>query len=243
MRARPETGELVVRTYLLLAAVAGSSLLFLGSPLLLPVGQALLAYPVLFRDLRSNRSGDAVRHMLIWALALTLSVILLTLLAPARVEPVILRGSAYRDEMFAWIRTGVGAESTPRLFLPQHLRHYLLTLALALFTAGLAGLFLGAVLLNYMNFYVGSLILSAARPHLAALFGWPIWSVARVIGFVLGAVGAAQIGLLGVANRRISLPPDIRRLLWWSLAFVLADLVLKAVLAPGWRRILALALR
>lgn len=227
--------------YLFLASAGGAALVLVPLPWAVPVLQALLAYPVLRRDLRESRPWSGVFHMLLWALLLSVMVILLTLLLPARVEMGVLRGAAYREEMFTWIRTGVGAESTPGLFIPQHAGHYALTLLLSMASAGLAGLALGAVLLNYMNFYVGSLIGEAVRPGLAAIFGWPVWSLVRVAGFVVGSVAVAQITVSSLRARRFSWSPEIRRMLVLSLALVVADIAIKAALAPTWRRILARA--
>ena len=144
--------------------------------------------------------------------------------------------------MFGWIRTGVGAEGSPRLFFPQHFLHYGLTLAFSLLTAGLAGLVLGAVLLNYMNYYVGALVAQGARPILGCLFGWPIWAELRVVAFVLGAIAAAQAGLALGARWAPWDPRAIRRTFLWSAVFFLADLLIKALLAHPWRTLLVRAL-
>lgn len=240
----PPAGMPEIRPWLWLAAAAllGTALVFARLRWLLPLGQALLAWPVLLRDLRRGAVALAAVHMLFWSLLVSVLTIEATIHFPGASEAAILRGAAYREEMFTWIRTGVGAEGTPRQFLPQHLLHYALTLALSLLTAGLAGLVLGAVLLNYMNYYVGCLVAEGARPLLGSIFGWPIWAEIRVAAFVLGAIAAADFGLARVMRRAPWRPEGTRRLMLWSVAFFLADLLIKALLAHPWRRILLRAL-
>jgi hypothetical protein len=232
------------RAVLLLFAAAFAGTLFAFAPViwLLPAAQTLLAWPVLWLELRAGRPGAGARLMLVWACMSSLCMIAFTVAFPHPAELAVFRGIAYREEMFTWIRTNVGAEGTPSQFVPQHFLHYALTLALSTVTAGLGGLLLGTLLLNYMNFYVGSLILHGTRPVLGALFGWPIWSMVRVAGFVLGACAMAHLGLA----RGIHASPwngrEWRRLLLWSVAFFLADMAIKAALAPYWRKILMRAL-
>jgi len=208
-----------------------------------PLLQAIPGWLLLLDALRHGRPWRGALLMLVWSLGATLTVIELTIHAGGAVEPGVLRGESYRQEMFDWIRTGVGAESDPSLFLPQHLRHFGLTIGLSFATAGLAGLAAGTVLLNYMNYYVGALVAVAADPAAASLWGWPVWSVLRVIGFTFGATAAAHL-LLGPVLRKA--PWEARtavRMAAASLALVVADLVVKAVLSPHWRLLLSAALR
>ena len=228
--------------YLASAAVIGTSFIATGQKWLLPFAQSLLAWPVLLLDIREGRLGDAVRHMLFWALAVSLCTVEATVRFPLAAEQSILRGAAYREEMYAFIRTGAGAEGSPALFVPQHIRHYLGTLVLSGLTLGLAGLTLGSVLLNYMNFYVGELIREGARPALGAAFGWPVWSVLRVVSFTMGSIAMAHLTLGKLLKRGTVRPSATARLMLWSFALFLADLLVKAFLAHSWRRILLRAL-
>jgi hypothetical protein len=227
---------------LLLAASLGSLSILTGSRWLPPLLQAIPAWWVLLGDLRQGRPVRGAVRMLAWAVLASLTVIGISIHAPAAAEHSILRGAAYREEMFAWIRTGVGAESDPRRFIPQHALHYALVLGLSFASAGLAGLLLGTALLNYMNFYVGSLISAAASPQTAILLGWPPWSVLLVVGFILGAVAAAHLLLGRVLRRAPWNPHGARRMLMASLGLVLADITVKALLAPYWRVLLGRAL-
>ena len=228
--------------WLVVTTVLACLLILVPRKWLLPAAQSLLVWPVLVADLRDRKTGDAVRHMLFWALLTSVCTIEWTLHAPAAAERSIWRASAYREEMFRYIRTGIGAEGSPRLFLPQHVLHYLGTLLLSGLSLGLAGLALGALLLDYMNIYVGALIREGARPFPGALFGWPVWAILRVVAFILGAIATASFGLGWIRRRSEPPPASTRKLLYWSFAFFLLDLVIKWTVAPHWRRILQRAL-
>lgn len=240
--ARRGTDGLRGWTILFLSATLGSLAILTGVRWLAPALQAVPAWWVLLGDLKHGRPARGAARMLAWALLVSLVVIEISRQAPAAAAPGVIRGVAYRDEMFAWIRTGIGAESDPARFIPQHALHFALVLGLSFVSAGLAGLLLGTVLLNYMNFYVGSLVGAAASPALAGLIGWPPWSILRVAGFIIGAVAAAQLLLGRVLRRAPWNPRSARRMIAASLGLVLADIVVKALLAPHWRHALARAL-
>lgn len=204
-----------------------------GMPWLLPLLQLIPAYPVMFQELRRERPGSAALKMLFWALLIAVTIEILAVYAPQRGEASVLRGSAYRDEMIAWIRTGIGPESSWRQFLPEHAFHLALFILLSLASGSLLSLLLGAILMNYMSYYVGSLIGIARVPSLALLAGWPPWAILRVASFVL-----LGVVLAGPALRRFAGVPfrwDERRI-WLVLAGsgLLLDVLLKMLLAPRW---------
>jgi len=210
-------------------------------PWLLPLLQVIPAYPVLVRDLRAGKISRAVLRMLAWALVIALTVGVLAMRSPEAGAGSVLHGQAYRDEMVRWVRTGVGAESTPSLFLPQHLLHVAVFALLSLATGSLLSLILGAVLMNYMSFYVGSLAGMARHPGIALLCGWPPWAILRVAAFViLGVV------LAGPLLRRVAGIPfqwaDRRGWIAAAAAGLILDASLKALLAPAWGRILRAAI-
>jgi hypothetical protein len=213
--------------------------LALRNPYLLPLLQAGLAYPLFFGGVRAGRPGRTVALMLLWAVATSLPVILAARSDAAVLEPAILRGKEYRDEMFAWIRTGAGRESSPAQFLPQHALHFVVFAALAFLTAGAAALAMGAALLDYMNFYVGALLAAAAHPGAVAPYAWPVYAVVRVVGYVVCAAALASL-------RLSKQEPDAKRaslcLLAIGFGLVVADALLKALLAPWWRERLAAGL-
>lgn len=220
----------------------------IGQPVLMPIITALPAILVFADRIHAGRLGAALGLMVLWATASSASVILITQWDPTGAEAAIWRGAAYRDEMFTWIRTGIGAEGSPRLYLPQHALHYGVFLVLSALTAGLAGLLLGAILLNYMSFYVGSLFLNDAGADSTwtlVLMGWPIWSILRVIGFIAG--GVAMAWLFQSAIRRLRdkpgrWPGQASHYLSLSLALIILDALLKALLASHWQVTLQKAL-
>jgi len=228
--------------YLLLVSLLGVAAMMSRLPVLVLILQAGSAWVLLALDLRAGAIGSAALHMLGWAVVTSVLTIAFTVYFPAQAAAGIFHGVAYREEMFRFIRAGVGAEGDPRLFIPEHCLHYGLTLALSFLTAGLAGLALGAILLNYMNFYVGELIRAAVHPALAAAFGWPVWSMLRVTGFVLGAVAVAHLMVARVLRRSPWQGAKMRKMLLWSVGLFLADMLVKGFLAPHWRKILLHAL-
>ena len=139
--------------------------------------------------------------------------------------------------MFTWVLTGHGAESTPSLFIPQQLGHAALFSVLALATGSALAMPMGAVLMNYMGHYVGALAATSARPGVTIVLAWVPWAVIRVASFVaMGVVLSAP-----VLSRLLRFPFDWaagRRVLVWAGAGLLADIVLKAALAPWWQRTL-----
>jgi hypothetical protein len=152
------------------------------------------------------------------------------------VDALVIHGPQYRDEMFHWIRTGTGAESSPRLFLPQHAMHIALFVACSLATASLLSIAMGAVLMNYMSFYVASLARAGAPAWAVVFLGWQPWALCRVAAFaILGAVLAEPLLLrVSVLRRPYGGLRAARPYLIAAAAALVADVVLKAALAPGW---------
>lgn len=212
-----------------------------SGPVLLPVLATLAVYPVLALLIARRQRRAAVFATLLWAASLSASVIALTARRPDAMEPVVLNGAAYRDEMFGFIRTGQGRESDPARFLPQHLLHLGAFCLLAFLSAGLLGIALGAVLVGFMSFYVGSLAAAGGSPALAFALGWPPWAILRVVAFVLLGVALAEPLLLAARSRvhPAAVGASTRRP-WYLIATALlvADAILKYLLAPGWGTLL-----
>ncbi|HEX7879752.1 MAG TPA: hypothetical protein VF720_10100, partial [Candidatus Eisenbacteria bacterium] len=117
--------DMAALAFLLVAAPAAVWLgIRIGQPGLFPVLTALPAILVFLDRINAGRLSSALGLMVAWSTALSVAVILNTRWNPAGTETVIWNGATYRDEMLAWVRTGVGAEGSPRLFLPQHALHY-----------------------------------------------------------------------------------------------------------------------
>ncbi len=204
---------------------------------LLPVLLALPAVFVLWGALAAGDRGGALRAMFLWALALAALGPLAMALAPEAAATAILRGEAYRDEMFAWLATGEGAEGDWRRFLPVHLQRLLVFLPLSLLSGGALGLLMGAVMMNFMDFFVASY--AAASSGVPAVLAWFPWSLCRVAAFVILGVVTAEPLVRRLARTKVPLPPGRRRLLGIAAVLLLADVALKVTLAPVWGRFLA----
>ena len=168
---------------------------------------------------------------LAWAALLSAGVILLVVYVPEVARGGILHGEDYRREMFGWIATGVAPENDPRAFIPQHLLHLALFVVLTWMSGGYLGLVMGAALVGYMSYVVGSYAAASGQPLLGSLVAWVPWSVVRVAAFVLlGALFARPL----LARRVWPFGRPEVRLLLLALAGILTDLLIKALCAPGY---------
>jgi hypothetical protein len=218
----------------LLSYVAGWAL---GVAILVPILNTIAGVPFMILALRRGELQLAVVRMLLWALTMGVAATLLSYARPAQTDALFLRGEVYRTEMFAWVMTGTGAESTPSQFIPQQAGHALIFSGLALATGGVAAMAMGAVLMNYMGHYVGALAASSARPVLTVLLAWTPWAVIRVISFVvIGVILSAPV-LSRIARVRIDWSAA-RPLLLAAYGGLVIDVVLKALFAPAWQRLL-----
>ena len=209
----------------------------IGVPVLLPILNTLASFPFMVLALKRGNLRLAVARMLLWALTMGVAATLLSYARPAQTGTLFLRGESYQKEMFAWVLTGQGAESSPSQFIPQQAGHAALFSALALATGGVAAMPMGAVLMNYMGHYVGVLAATSRRPALTMILGWHPWAVIRVASFVvIGVVLSAPL-LSRLGKFRVDRAAS-RTLLLIAVAGLLADIVLKAILAPAWQRLL-----
>jgi hypothetical protein len=223
----------------LIALVATTVLLYpvgvaLGMPWLLPLVNAAPAYLVMIGRLRRGDRRGAVMAMLCWALALAVVATVTLALWPSDPGAVVLNGPAYRAEMFHWIRTGAGAEGSPRRFIPQHVLHLGAFVVLCLATASVASILMGAVLMNYMAYYVASLARSGAPAWTVLALGWQPYALCRIAAFcVLGAVLSEPL-LSRLLRYRYEGLASARIFLWWAAAGIAADWIIKAAIAPRW---------
>ena len=207
----------------------------IGVPVLLPVLNTLASFPFMVLALKRGDLRLAVARMLVWALTMGVVATLLSYARAAETGALFLRGESYRVEMFSWVLTGQGAESTPSQFIPQQIGHAALFSGLALATGGAAAMPMGAVLMNYMGHYVGTLAASSRRPAWTLRLAWHPWAVIRVISFVvIGVVLAAPL-LSRLGRFRVD-RQTARTLLLWASAGLITDIVLKTLLAPTWQR-------
>lgn len=216
-------------------------LLPLRNPVLfavLPVAPLAVVYA---RAIAERRPRLAASLALLWALALTISTVAAAARSPEAAMRAIWHAGEYRDEMLLWISIGSGAEGSIARFLPRVLAEYALLLGISALTVGGGALLLGALLLGYMNGYVGWVVAHSdpqASPWSAALLAWPPWPMARVVSFVLAGTAAAAWGhsrLFDRSSAGAREGPRLKPLLAASLVFLAVDIGLKWWLAPIWR--------
>ncbi len=206
-------------------------------PALVPVLNTAASYPFMIAALRRGRLRVAVARMLVWALTLAVCATLLSYRYPAPTDTLFVRGGTYRAEMHEWVLTGRGAESTPSQFIPQQAGHAALFSALALATGGVLAMPMGAILMNYMGHYVGTLAAYSARPVPTIVLGWHPWAVIRIVSFVV--IGVVLSGPLVSRVLRVRFEwREARPLLAWAATGLVADVVLKTLAAPVWHRLL-----
>ena len=165
---------------------------------------------------------------LLWAALLSAGVVLFTETAPHAAGRAIVHAEPYRIEMFSWVSTGDAPENDPRLFVPQHLLHTGAFLVLTLASGGYLGLALGALLVDYMSYFVGSFAASSGRAVAGAFLAWVPWSVVRVASFVaLGAVLSRPL-----LSRRWRFGEPEWRWIALAIAGLLLDIAIKTMLAP-----------
>jgi hypothetical protein len=166
-----------------------------------------------------------------WTVLLSAGVILLVLYGPEAAHAGILHGEDYRREMLGWITTGVAPENQPRVFIPQHLLHLTVFLILTWLSGGYLGLALGAALVGYMSYFVGSYAAASGHPLLGSFIAWVPWSVVRVAAFVLlGSLFARPL----LARRAWPFERWEIRLMALALAGILVDILIKSFFAPAY---------
>lgn len=222
-----------------LAIVAGTALSYavalpLGVPALVPILNTLPAFPFMIGSLRRGRVAEAIVRMLIWAAALAICATTIGYWRTADGGRLFVNGEAYRQEMFTYILTGVGAEGDIRRFLPQHVLHASVFSVLALATGSVVAMPMGAVLMNYMGYYVGALAAAGAHPFRVVALAWVPWSIVRVASFVVLGVVLAGPGL----SRAFGFPyrlRDERGWVWLAGGGLALDVLMKWALAHPWR--------
>lgn len=198
-----------------------------GGRWLLPLVAPLTVWAAFRNRVRLKDYVGAWSLGMIWAGLLSLGVVAQVFLTPD-LAVTIVNGEAYRQEMFDWIRTGEGSEGEPLRFLPVHLLHLAAFVLATWLSAGYLGLALGALLMGYMSYFVGSYAAAAGSPFLGSILAWVPWSVIRVMAFVLlGALFARPL----LMRRVWPFGPYERRLLLLGLAGILADILMKAFAA------------
>lgn len=191
----------------------------------------LTLYPSFSRKVRAGDTFGAWQLGLLWALLLSAGVILLAIWWPEAARTGIVHGEPYRQEMFGWIATGTGKENDWHRFLPEHLLHLAVFLLLTWASGGYLGLVLGAFLVAYMSYFVGSYAAASGHPWLGSAAAWVPWSVMRVMAFVLfGALFARPL----LVRRVWPFGREDYRLMALAASGIAADLLIKIFFAPSY---------
>ena len=199
----------------------------------LPLWAPLTVYAAFCRRVRRGDYEAAWQVAVVWAVLLSAGVVAMTELLPDAAAAGILHGVPYREEMFGWITRGVAPENDWRQFVPIHLTHLALFLLLAWASAGYLGLVLGAGLVGYMSYFVGSYALGSGHPVAGAFAAWVPWSILRVLAFVLlGALFSRPL----LVRRPWPFGRREYRLMALAGAGLVADILVKAALAPAYGR-------
>lgn len=205
-------------------------------PLLVPFLNAAVPWWMMARELRRGRTTRAVGVMLLWAATMGAASTWMAYRMPDTTRALFLR-SEYRDEMIAWVRTGVGDESTPAVFVPRHLGYAAVFVTASAATGGILSMPMGAALMNQMGDYVGGMAAQSAHPLASAVLGWCPWAVVRIIGFVILGVVLSGVLLSRLFHFSFALR-DHRRWLVVACALLVLDIAMKWVLAPQWAPLL-----
>jgi hypothetical protein len=225
-----------------LAIVFGTALSYplayvIGVPFLVPILNTLPSFPFMYTALKRGDLGLAIARMVLWAATMGVCATAMAYAASARTDHLFLNGLNYRQEMFNWILTGVGAEGSPRIFLPSHALHASIFCVLSLLTGSVLSMPMGAILMNYMGHYVGALTAVSVHPVHALLFAWNPWSLVRIVSFVALGVTLAGPVLSRIGGFGFSLR-EHRGVLIAAACGLLLDVVAKAVMAPTWQLML-----
>ncbi|MEZ0346310.1 MAG: hypothetical protein ABWK01_07155 [Infirmifilum sp.] len=201
--------------------------------MILPLLLTLAVYPGFIWQVSQGKFRSAYLLVFSWAITLSLLTIHYAYTQGMQGAAAIAKGKEYTEEMFSWILTGRGAEGDPSLFIVPKLLEITVFALSSLATAGFAGLFLGAYLLDYMNFYVGVLLLHASASHFfeVALLSWQVYAILRVVGYVLLGTALSRISWLIFTKRKLIVEEEVKRLLVYALIFIFFDFILKATLA------------
>lgn len=202
----------------------------------LPLLAPLTLYPSFALRVRERDYFGAWTLGLLWAGLLSLGVILTVFWLPDAARSGIYYGEPYRQEMFGWIATGEGRENEWRSFVPQHTLHLAVFVLLTWLSAGYLGLVLGAALVGYMSYFVGSYaVVATVHPVLGSIAAWVPWSVVRVLAFVLlGCLFARPL----LVRRVWPFGRDEVRLMALAASGILMDWLIKAAFAPAYGRFL-----
>jgi hypothetical protein len=209
----------------------------IGNRVALPLSQAALGWTAFLLAWSILGPAWAAATVGAWVLGTTMASVPIFVGDPAATDLRVLRAAPYRATMLAWLESGDGAERRPAATAWQHLREAIWYAAAGISTANLGSIVMGAVLLNYMNAWVATLLRAAKSTGRVLLLAWNIWSVVRVAAYVL--IGAAAASpLLRLCGWRADVT-TVTALAEAGAGGVALDLILKIALSRPCVRALA----
>ena len=213
---------------------------FLSQQLCLPVLNTLVIFPLFIWAVRSGRTRRAVTMTLFWALCLAVTMLALGVIFSGQAEAAVQGVVEYRSQFIRWMADATPVTAAPAQDLLGQLRDLVIFAVASAVTAGLGGLFLLTMAINVISVNAAGLVNEATRPLQTLLFGWPVWNIARLVGYVLITVALAEPLATG------QLRPDAlrawfrarRRLLLYGLIALVVAALLQLLLSPVYRSVL-----
>ena len=210
-----------------------------GNRFALPLVQGGIGWAAFLMGWTLLGPGWAAAAVGAWAVGSTIASVYVFSGRPAEADARVIRAAAYRVAMLEWLAAARGPETRPGATILLHARELIWYAAAAVLTGNAASIVLGAVLLNYMNAWVATLLRAARRTAVVVALAWNVWSIVRVAAYV--AIGAA---LAGPVLRALGFDVDAasaRRLGIAGAAGAALDLVLKLALSRTCGHVLASA--
>ena len=211
-------------------------------PFFLIIFSSAPIYPLYLSQFKVQQYGKAIKLTFVWAITISVIIILFTLGYSSLASKAVVLGSSYQEDMFNWIATGIGSEGTPSIFIPENLINATVFTTFSLASAGFLALLFGAYQMNYMNFYVGMLLSRVINPTpnnfvMVFLLSWPIYAIIRVVGFIFIGVATTIPLSSKIFNKDINSRIIIKFFLVGTI-LVGMDIVIKTLVAPFYRELL-----
>ena len=209
----------------------------MGSRVALPLVQAVLGWAAFLLAWSFLGAAWAGATVAAWALGTTVASIYVFFGHPAEADARVVRAVPYRAAMLSWLQAGGEPGAGAVVTAGQHLREAIWYTAAAMATANLGSIAMGAVLLNYMNAYVATLLRAGTNTTTVLLLAWNVWSIVRVAAYIaIGAAAAAPLLRFSGWHGDVRAVPALALA---GAAGVVLDLVLKLALSPRCGRALA----
>lgn len=203
----------------------------------LPLVQAAVGWAAFLLAWTFLGAAWAAATVAAWALGTTVASIYVFFGHAAEADARVVRATPYRAAMLTWLQAAGASESGAAATVGQHLREAIWYTAAAMATANFGSMAMGAVLLNYMNAYVATLLRAGTNTRTVLLLAWNVWSVVRVAGYIaIGAAAAAPMLRFSGWHGDVRAVPALALA---GAAGVVLDLVLKLALSPWCGRALA----